>query len=100
MSKPFRKTKPITHRKLSDLRSVGPATISDLRLLGITTVEELTGKDAQELYERLCIRTGATHDPCVIDVFQAAIEQATDPSLERRKCNWWYWTKVRKQTLK
>jgi hypothetical protein len=79
---------------------VGPATVADLRLLGIHTVEQLVGKKAEVLYEELCNRTGSRHDPCCIDVFRAAVEQANNPSLEARKCNWWYWTKVRKQQLK
>lgn len=86
----------VERRRLSDLRSVGPATIRDLRLLGITKVEELKGENAEHLYTRLCTRTHVTHDPCVIDVFRAAIEQANDPALEVKKRDWWYWSKIRK----
>mgnify|MGYP002870006771 CR=1 FL=1 len=90
----------VDSRKLSDLRSVGPAAIQDLKLLGIESVEALKDRDSMDLYERLCKITSARHDPCVIDVFRAAVEQARNPGLEARKKDWWYWTKVRKQSLR
>lgn len=86
-------------RKLSDLRSIGPAALKDFEVLGINSVEDLKTRDSIELYNQLCQITAKRHDPCVIDVFRAAIEQAKNPHLEPRKKNWWYWSKVRKQTL-
>lgn len=56
-------------RRLTDLPNVGPATAGDLRLLGIHEPAQLQGRDAYQLYEALCERTGQRHDPCVIDVF-------------------------------
>ena len=97
-TKPGRTRKATTkqHRLLGDLVSVGPATIGDLHVLGINSVAQLKGKRADSLYERLCKATGARHDPCVIDVFNAAIAQAENPRLPAAKCNWWYWSKRRK----
>lgn len=83
-------------RKLSDLISVGPATLADLRELGITKVSQLRGKNAEKLYSQLCAVTGMTHDICALDVLRAAIEQANDPDLPAEKCQWFYWSKVRK----
>ena len=82
--------------KLSDLVSVGPKTVEDFKLLGITSVEQLRKQDADILYERLCRRRGMRIDPCQHDVFRAAIEQAKHPNLPLEKCQWWYWSKVRK----
>jgi hypothetical protein len=87
-------------RRLSDLVSVGPATIKDFEVLGIYSVDALKGLDSVDLYERLCERTQARHDPCVIDVFRAAIEQANDSELDPKKCDWWYWSRVRKGAIK
>ena len=56
-------------RVLTDLPNIGAATAADLRLLGIETPQQLVGRDAWELYESLCRKTGVRHDPCVIDVF-------------------------------
>lgn len=84
-------------RKLMDLVSVGPATVRDLEDLGITEVTHLIDKDATELYEELQELKGQRMDPCVEDVFQAAIAQARNPKLSKEKSQWWYWSKVRKQ---
>ena len=83
-------------RKLIDLVSVGPAVLRDLEDLGITEVDHLIDKDAHELYEQLQQLKGTRVDPCVWDVFRAAIEQARNPSLPKAKCQWFYWSKVRK----
>ncbi len=83
-------------RTLRDLHSVGPATVRDLQLLGITRVEQLVGKEALVLYDRLGGLSGKRPDPCVMDVFSAAIAQAHDPDLPKEKRNWWYWSRVRK----
>lgn len=87
-------------RHLLDLCSVGPATIKDFNILGIQAVDQLKKKKAESLYNELCNATKTRHDPCVIDVFRAAIEQAKNPILEPEKCNWWYWSRIRKRDLK
>ncbi len=83
-------------RKLEDLVSVGPAIRRDFELLRIRTVSQLARRDAEDLYRRLNRKTGTRHDPCVLDVFRAAIAQARDPDLPREQCQWWYWSRLRK----
>lgn len=86
----------IRKRRLIDLTSVGPATLADLEDLGITEVAHLRNKDAHELFRRLQVQKGTRVDPCVEDVFRAAIEQARDPNLPEEKRQWFYWSRVRK----
>ena len=62
-----------TYTNLTQLPNVGPATAGDLRLLGINTPAELIGRDPYAMYEALCTRSGQRHDPCVMDVFIAAV---------------------------
>ncbi len=83
-------------RDLKDLISVGPAMIEDFRKLGITRVAQLRGRDPQKLYDRLCQIMGERQDPCVYDVFCAAVAQAEDPNLPHEKCRWHYWSRLRK----
>ncbi len=88
----------IKPRELKDLISVGKATLEDFQKLGISTVDELAKKDACELYLHLAEITGKKQDPCVEDVFAAAIAQARDPNLPHEKCQWWYWSRMRKKS--
>jgi len=84
-------------RTLKDLISVGDATLKDFEILGIKTVDSLLKKEAHKLYMQLCKITGTTHDICVEDVFSAAIAQARDLNLSFEKCQWWYWSRIRKK---
>lgn len=82
-------------RELNDLISVGPATLNDFKILKIKNLAQLRKADENKLYQKLCKLTKSQHDPCVIDVFRCAIEQAKDPNLAKAKCQWFYWTKFR-----
>jgi nucleotidyltransferase/DNA polymerase involved in DNA repair len=84
------------NRQLKDLSGVGQATIADLRILGIHSVAELSLQDGEELYDRLCQRTGQQHDICCLDIFRCAVAQARDPELPIEQRNWWYWSRIRK----
>ena len=74
------------------LRNVGPATRADFKVLVISTMSQLATQDPDRLYLRLCEETGRRHDPCVHDVFVAAIHQAqTGEAID-----WWTYTPARK----
>ena len=87
-------------RTLSDLGSVGPAMVRDFQLLGITRVEQLVGRDPEQLYHKLCGITGSKQDICVLDVFRCAVAQAENPELSAEKRQWFYWSRVRKGQIK
>ena len=83
-------------RRLQDLSSVGPAMIRDFQLLGIHTVAQLSRRNPEKLYERLCETTGKAQDICCLDVFRAAVAQARNPRLSAEQGQWWYWSRLRK----
>ena len=72
--------------------NVGKATCNDFTVLGIDSVAALAQACPDELYLRLQQITGKLHDPCVWDIFAAAIHEARTG--ERQA--WWKWTKVRR----
>lgn len=78
--------------KLGDLRNVGPATLQDFQRLGVSSVSALAVQSADDLYVRLCQITGQRQDPCVHDVFSAAIHQAQTGIAMA----WWAFTAKRK----
>ncbi len=88
----------IGERQLGDLISIGPAMLRDFELLGIRSVAQLARQNPRKIYERLSDVTGQRQDPCVLDVFCAAVAQARNPRLPAQKCQWWYWSKKRKQS--
>ena len=77
---------------LARLRNIGKAALADFKLLGVATVGQLATQDADALYVQLCEITGQRHDPCVHDVFTAAIHQAKTGEA----VNWWEYTPARK----
>jgi len=82
-----------TKSELLQLMNVGKATCCDLQILGIKTISELAKASPDELYIELQIITGQRHDPCVWDIFAAAINEARTG----KKQPWWEWTKIRKK---
>ena len=86
-----------THeRSLAELASVGPAMLRDFELLGIRTVAQLGRQNPRRLYQKLCRITRKHQDICCQDVFSAAIAQARNPLLPPEQCQWWYWSRRRK----
>lgn len=91
MKSPNRKT--VT--ELTDLPNIGKAIAGDLRLIGIQFPQDLIGKSAYELHNKLCLMTGKKHDLCVIDVFLAVIDfmEGGNP------LPWWKFTTERKKCI-
>ena len=80
---------------LEQIPNVGPSIAANLRLVAISSPEDLLGKDPYTMYDNLCATTGVRHDPCVIDVFIAAVRfMAGEPAKP-----WWKYTSERKRTL-
>ena len=81
--------------RLEDIPNVGPAIAADFRRLGITSPDELPGRDPFAFYDELCNVTGQRYDPCVLDVFIAAVRYM-EGGPERP---WWKYTAARKREL-
>ena len=82
--------------ELGELISVGPAMLRDFALLGIRGIPQLAKAEPQKMYRRLERLTGEPQDICVLDVFRAAVAQARNPRLPAEQCQWWYWSRKRK----
>lgn len=87
-------------RKLKDLAGIGPAFLKDFELLGITSVSQLARKDGKQLYQELCRLTGTRQDPCVEDTLVCAVAQARNPCLPAEQRQWWYYSRIRKASVK
>jgi Pathogenicity locus len=89
---------PAPTRRLQDLVSVGPAMLRDFELLKVRSISQLARQDPRKMYEKLCRLTGQRIDVCCLDTFQAAVAQARNPLLPAEKCQWWYWSRRRKES--
>ncbi len=78
--------------RLQAVPNVGPAIADDLMRLGLACPTDLAGRDPDALYDALCRLDCRRHDPCVRDVFAAAIAFA-DGAPARP---WWTFTPDRK----
>jgi hypothetical protein len=77
---------------LTAIPNVGPAVARKLLTLDIHGVDDLRGRDAEDLFERLCAMDGRRHDPCLLDTFTAAVAYAEGGPARP----WWEFSRERK----
>lgn len=84
----------IQRRSMSELRripGVGKNIEEDLRNIGIKAIDDLKGKDPQELYRKDCEFKGFQEDKCQLYVFRLAVYFAETENPDKEKLKWWYW---------
>lgn len=76
---------------LKTIPYVGKNTKEDLMNIGITCVEDLIGKDPEDLYLQDCIAKKYREDKCQLYVFRMAVYYAEHAEHDPEKLRWWYW---------
>jgi predicted RecB family nuclease len=76
---------------LQIIPGIGKSMEQDLNKLGITAVEDLNGRNPQEMYDRLCELCGQHIDRCVLYVFRCAVYYAEHEKHDPEKLKWWNW---------
>jgi hypothetical protein len=84
-----------TVERLEDIPNVGPSIAANLRYLGFSRPRDLVGRDPFEMYDEINLRTGSRHDPCLLDVFIAAVRYMEGGPQQP----WWAFTTERKSVL-
>ena len=81
---------------MTDLKiipGVGKNMAGHLEALGITCVEDLAGRDPEELYLQDCARfPGQTLDRCCLYVYRLSVAWAEGRCDDPEKQKWWNWT--------
>lgn len=78
---------------LKTIPGVGKNMAGHLEALGITCVEDLTGRDPEELYLQDCARfPGETLDRCCLYVYRLAVAWAEGRVRDPEEMKWWNWT--------
>lgn len=76
---------------LLNIPNVGKRTKESLMNIGITCVEDLAGKNPEDLYVRDCLAKGFQVDRCQLYLFRMAVYYAENTEREDEKLKWWYW---------
>jgi hypothetical protein len=84
-------TRTKTNTDLRTIPGVGPSIEIDLVDLGIRAVQELKGRNPDQLYDDLCRLRGERIDPCVKYVFRCAVYFASNELHEPALLQWWNW---------
>ena len=86
-------TIPEKIKDLTTIPGVGKSIARDLLNIGINTVNDLKGKDAQDLYNKSNQFAGCVQDRCILYVFRCAVYFAETPKSEqdKEKLKWWNW---------
>lgn len=82
--------------RLEEIPNIGASIAKNLCGIGVETPEQLRNEDGLELYLELNAATGVRHDPCVADVFIAAVDFMNGGEVKP----WWSYTAQRKRRLK
>ncbi len=76
---------------LKTIPGIGKNMEQHLRSIGIETVEDLKGRDPEDLYLKDCAFKGFQDDRCVLYVFRLAVYYAEHETHDPEKLKWWYW---------
>jgi hypothetical protein len=78
-------------KELQTIPSVGKACAYDLWNIGIRKISDLKNQNPAQLYHKLNVVTGITHDICMLYTFRCAVYYASTKNYETEKLKWWYW---------
>ena len=76
---------------LQKIPGVGKSISQNLRDIGINSVEDLKGKNSEELYEQSNKFVGKKQDRCLLYVFRCAVYFANEKNPKRKLLKWWNW---------
>jgi len=76
--------------ELEEIPGVGKSIAKDLQNIGVNKINELKGRNPEELYEQSCALAGITIDRCLLYVYRGAVYYA-EGGREPEKLKWWNW---------
>lgn len=77
--------------ELEQIPGVGKSIAADLRHLGITSIDQLKGKDPEQLYQKLCDFKASPVDRCMLYVLRSAVYYASSSDPDPELLKWWNW---------
>ena len=80
-----------TSNKLEQIPGIGKSIAQDMRSINIESVDDLKGKNAEQLYQKLCDFKASRVDRCVLYVFRCAVYYAENTQHNPELLKWWNW---------
>ncbi|NMC61205.1 MAG: pathogenicity locus [Candidatus Methanofastidiosa archaeon] len=87
--------KEIILKEFMQIPGVGKKTSEDFWELGLRSIEDLNGKDPEELYARLCLIEGKEIDRCMLYVIRTAVYYASNKNHDPNLLKWWNWKYIK-----
>lgn len=75
----------------TDIPYVGEKTAESLYNMGYNYLEDLKGKDPEELYLEDCRTKKFKEDKCQLYMFRMIVYCANHDEWDKEKLKWWYW---------
>lgn len=84
-------------KKLTAIPGIGKSIATDLYNIGIKHIDDLKGKDPQQLYDKSNQFAGCVQDRCLLYVFRSAVYFAETPTnrQDSEKVKWWNWKDIK-----
>lgn len=77
--------------ELEQIPGVGKTLAGYMRDIGINSVDDLRGRDAEDLYQQLCEYQGVKVDRCMLYVFRCSIYYASNTEHDPELLKWYNW---------
>lgn len=81
----------LSKNDLKNIPGVGKNMEQHFFNIGIFTIDDLIGKNPEELFLKDCSVKGFQDDRCVLYVFRLAVYYANNSVREPKKLKWWNW---------
>lgn len=81
----------LSKNDLKNIPGVGKNMEQHFFNIGIFTIDDLIGKNPEELFLKNCSVKGFQDDRCVLYVFRLAVYYANNSVREPEKLKWWNW---------
>lgn len=76
---------------LTLIPGIGEKTKTALQNIGVNCIEDLKGKNPEDLYISDSLKKGYKEDKCQLYLFRMAVYYAENKEVEEEKLKWWYW---------
>lgn len=85
------KNTKLNKNDLKNIPGVGKNMEQHFFNIGIFTIDDLIGKNPEELFLKDCSVKGFQDDRCVLYVFRLAVYYANNSARDPEKLKWWNW---------